>query len=74
MGRVRSLPPIRFRRLARSPGRFDGPDRGWIVTRLLKRFEQARWVSLGRESIELLDNIALRALAAGQEKPENAVG
>ena len=45
-----------------------------IVTRLLKRFEQAGWVSLGRERIELLDSIALRALAAGQEKPADAAG
>lgn len=36
-----------------------------IVTRLLKRFEQQGWVSLGRERIELRDAAALRALAAG---------
>jgi CRP/FNR family transcriptional regulator len=36
-----------------------------IVTRLLKRFERAGWVSLGRERIELRDPAALRALAAG---------
>ena len=36
-----------------------------IVTRLLKRFELAGWVSLGRERIELLDAAALRAVAAG---------
>jgi CRP/FNR family transcriptional regulator, anaerobic regulatory protein len=45
-----------------------------IVTRLLKRFERAGWASLSRERIELLDSIARRALAAGHEKPENAVG
>lgn len=37
-----------------------------IVTRLLKRFERAGWVRLGRERIELLDAAALRALAQGQ--------
>ncbi|MBQ0932034.1 Crp/Fnr family transcriptional regulator [Ideonella alba] len=37
-----------------------------IVTRLLKRFERAGWLSLGRERIELLDAPALRRLAAGQ--------
>jgi CRP/FNR family transcriptional regulator len=36
-----------------------------IVTRLLKRFERASWVRLGRERIELADAAALRALAAG---------
>ena len=36
-----------------------------IVTRLLKRFETAGWVSLGRERIDLLDAAALRAVAAG---------
>ena len=36
-----------------------------IVTRLLKRFETAGWVSLGRERIELLDAAALRTVAAG---------
>lgn len=35
-----------------------------MVTRLLKRFEQAGWVSLGRERIELRDAAALRTLAA----------
>lgn len=35
-----------------------------IVTRLLKRFEQAGWVALGRERIELRDAAALRTLAA----------
>jgi CRP/FNR family transcriptional regulator, anaerobic regulatory protein len=38
-----------------------------IVTRLLKRFELAGWVALGRERIELIDAAALRALAAGNE-------
>ena len=37
-----------------------------MVTRLLKRFEGAGWVRLGRERIELLDSMALRALAAGR--------
>ena len=36
-----------------------------IVTRLLKRFERAGWLRLGRERIELLDAAALRALASG---------
>jgi CRP/FNR family transcriptional regulator, anaerobic regulatory protein len=36
-----------------------------IVTRLLKRFERAGWLALGRERIELLDPAALRRLAAG---------
>jgi len=36
-----------------------------IVTRLLKRFEQAGWVALGRERIDVRDSAALRALAAG---------
>ena len=36
-----------------------------IVTRLLKRFERAGWVSLARERIELRDAAALRALSAG---------
>lgn len=35
-----------------------------IVTRLLKRFERAGWVRVGRERIEILDAAALRALAA----------
>lgn len=38
-----------------------------IVTRLLKRFERAGWLRLGRERIELLDAAALRQLAAGAE-------
>ncbi|PXW99495.1 CRP/FNR family transcriptional regulator [Sphaerotilus hippei] len=36
-----------------------------MVTRLLKRFEQAGWVRLGRERIELLEASALRQLSAG---------
>jgi CRP/FNR family transcriptional regulator len=36
-----------------------------IVTRLLKRFEQAGWVTLGRERVQLHDAAALRRLAAG---------
>lgn len=36
-----------------------------IVTRLLKRFERAGWLRLGRERIEVLDAAALRALATG---------
>lgn len=38
-----------------------------IVTRLLKRFEQAGWVSLARERVGVLDAAALRALAASTE-------
>lgn len=40
-----------------------------IVTRLLKRFERAGWLSLGRERIELTDPGALRQLSAGQAAP-----
>ena len=40
-----------------------------IVSRLLARFERAGWVRLGRERIELLDSVALRALAAGGALP-----
>ncbi len=36
-----------------------------IVTRLLKRFERAGWVSLARERIDVHDAAALRALSAG---------
>ena len=43
-----------------------------IVTRLLKRFERAGWVQLGRERIELRDAAALRALAAGEVPPPAA--
>ncbi len=34
-----------------------------IVTRLLKRFERAGWIEVGRERIEIRDAAALRALA-----------
>lgn len=37
-----------------------------IVTRLLRRFERAGWLRLGRERVEIVDAAALRALAAGQ--------
>jgi CRP/FNR family transcriptional regulator len=40
-----------------------------IVTRLLKRFERAGWVRLGRERIEVADAPALRALATGGAPP-----
>jgi CRP/FNR family transcriptional regulator, anaerobic regulatory protein len=36
-----------------------------IVSRLLKRFEEAGWVTLGRERIDLRDGAALRRLAEG---------
>jgi CRP/FNR family transcriptional regulator, anaerobic regulatory protein len=36
-----------------------------IVTRLLKRFERAGWIRVGRERVDVLDARALRALAAG---------
>jgi len=36
-----------------------------IVTRLLKRFERAGWLRLGRERIEVVDAVALRQLSAG---------
>ncbi|MDO9284635.1 MAG: Crp/Fnr family transcriptional regulator [Aquabacterium sp.] len=36
-----------------------------IITRLLKRFERAGWLAIGRERVEILDAAALRALAAG---------
>jgi len=36
-----------------------------IVTRLLRRFERAGWVALGRERVELLDAAALRGVASG---------
>lgn len=36
-----------------------------IVTRLLKRFERARWLSIGRERVDILNPAALRELAAG---------
>ena len=40
-----------------------------IVTRLLRRFERAGWLRLGRERIELVDAAALRRMAAGDEAP-----
>ena len=40
-----------------------------IVTRLLKRFEEAGWVSLSRERITLVDAHALRTLADGPAPP-----
>ena len=40
-----------------------------IVTRLLRRFERAGWLALGRERIELKDAAALRRLAAGDVAP-----
>ena len=40
-----------------------------IVSRLLKRFERAGWVTVGRERIDLLDAAALRAVAAGGPLP-----
>jgi CRP/FNR family transcriptional regulator len=36
-----------------------------IVSRLLKRFERAGWISLGRERIDLLNPQALRLAAEG---------
>jgi CRP/FNR family transcriptional regulator len=36
-----------------------------IVTRLLKRFERAGWLRLGRERIEIADAAALRRVATG---------
>jgi CRP/FNR family transcriptional regulator len=38
-----------------------------IVTRLLKRFERSGWVSISRERIEIVDAMALRALARGTQ-------
>ncbi len=43
-----------------------------IVTRLLKRFERAGWVRLGRERIDLLDSPALRSMAGGGAWPPTA--
>lgn len=40
-----------------------------IVTRLLKRFERAGWLSVARERITLHDPAALRALASGGDPP-----
>jgi CRP/FNR family transcriptional regulator len=39
-----------------------------IVTRLLKRFERAGWISVGRERIELRDAAALRAQAGAASR------
>jgi CRP/FNR family transcriptional regulator len=36
-----------------------------IITRLLRRFEQAGWVRLSREHIHIINSSALRTLAAG---------
>lgn len=36
-----------------------------MVTRLLRRFEQAGWVVLGRERVQVVDAVALRHLARG---------
>jgi CRP/FNR family transcriptional regulator len=41
-----------------------------IVARLLKRFERAGWVAIGRERVEILDAAALRSLAAGEDPPD----
>jgi CRP/FNR family transcriptional regulator len=40
-----------------------------IVSRLLRRFERAGWLALGRERIEVRDAEALRRLANGQLAP-----
>lgn len=40
-----------------------------MVTRLLRRFERAGWLALGRERIELKNAVALRRLAAGDVGP-----
>ncbi|NML17640.1 Crp/Fnr family transcriptional regulator [Azohydromonas sp. G-1-1-14] len=37
-----------------------------MVTRLLRRFERAGWVALGRERIEVADAAALRRVAEGE--------
>ena len=37
-----------------------------MVTRLLRRFEHAGWLTLGREHIHILNSQALRAIAGGQ--------
>jgi CRP/FNR family transcriptional regulator len=43
-----------------------------MVTRLLKRFEQAGWVRLARERIDILDSTGLRRQAAGSSTPPEA--
>jgi len=43
-----------------------------IVTRLLKRFERVGWLRLARERIDVLDSVALRAVAAGAAWPPAA--
>jgi CRP/FNR family transcriptional regulator len=40
-----------------------------MVTRLLRRFERAGWLALGRERIEVRDAAALRRVAAGVLPP-----
>lgn len=40
-----------------------------MVTRLLRRFERAGWLALGRERIEIRDAAALRRLSAGDVPP-----
>jgi len=35
-----------------------------MITRLLRRFEREGWVSLGREQIQILNSVALRALVS----------
>ncbi len=40
-----------------------------IVSRLLGRFDRAGWVRLSRERIDVIDAVALRALAAGTAPP-----
>ncbi len=40
-----------------------------IVSRVLSRFERAGWVRLGRERVDVLDAVALRAVAAGHAPP-----
>jgi len=41
-----------------------------IVSRLLKRFEQRGWITLGRERVTILSPSALRAIAEGGEPPD----
>jgi CRP/FNR family transcriptional regulator len=40
-----------------------------IITRLLNRFESTGAIKLGRERIEVIDAMALRALATGAATP-----